>query len=1308
MGNIEAVYPLSPLQQGMLFHSLYSSDSGVYFGQLTFTLKGDFDLDAFEHAWQKVAARHAILRTAFVWEDLPEPVQVVGRSVRMPVELQDWRGLPEGEREERIEAYLAQDRRRYFDLSTAPLMRLGVVRLGDETYHVVWSNHHLVTDGWSASLFLKEVFAFYHAHRRGEELTLPPARPYQDFIAWLQKQDFAASESFWRDALAGFTTPTQLLVDKDPSSLEAGRVDDPPLRSDLSEEATAALQALARRHRLTVNTLVNGAWAIIMSRYSGEDDVVFGATVSGRPPALQGIESMTGVFINTLPVRARINHGMTLLDWLKAFHAYLLRLLQHQHTPLTKVHEWSDVPRSLPLFNSVLAFQNYPTEVSSEELGAGLQVVPGRGSQPTNYPLTVRVGAGRRLRLAIEYPRNRFDKDTVARILSHFKNLLEEMGNNLLRPLYAVSHLTNEEQRQWLVEFNDSAANFPRDECLHQSFEDQAARRPDAPALIHGDEILSYGELNTRANQLAHHLRGLGVRPNVLVGICVERSPEMVVGLLGIAKAGGAYLPLDPGYPKERLEFMLTDAGAPVLLTQVRLAQDLPEHDGQTVLLDADWPIIARQPYHNVESGVSPADLVYVIYTSGSTGKPKGVMLDHRGRVNNFTDFNRRFKIAAGDRLLAVSSLSFDMSAYDVFGVLGAGATIVLPEASAAPDLPLYAELMRRHRVSIWHSAPALLEMLVDYAAGHDSAMHSLRLVLLGGDWIPVTLPDRLKHLVPGVEVISLGGATEASMDSVIYRVVDSDPDWKSIPYGRPMANQNCYLLNAQLNFVPCGMPGELYLGGAGVAWGYLNRPELTAEKFIPHPFSHEPGARLYRTGDLARYLPAGEIELLGRIDNQVKIHGLRVELGEIEAALRAHEGLRECVVVARRDEFGDNRLVAYVVPERGLVADRGELHSFLRRRLPAYMLPSAFVSLDALPLTPNGKVDRRNLPALQQASDALPKAGAPAHGELAEKLAARWSEVLGVSVGIDDNFFDLGGDSIKAMRACQMQGEYLRIIDLYKNPTVRQLVSYLSQGETQNESRLYELAAPTGDDGVSLICVPYGGGNAIVYQPLAGALSGKCGLYSAGLPGHDFSQKEEPLKPIDEAARLCTEEILARVKGRMVVYGHCAGTTVAVELARQLEEAGVEIQALILGASLPYARKPFYRLSLNPLQSKSDQQLHWYFKSLGGFDELPEEELAFVMKSLRHDGLAGQEYFQRIYKSKIPPPKLKAPIFCIIGGHDPLTKAYRKHYQKWGMFSDSVKLILLPDGGHYFLKYQASELAEIIERILGGNAVSP
>src|ERR671933_1287063 len=738
--NVEGIYSLSPIQQGLLFHTLYASDSGVYFVQLSCTFNGDLHISAFERAWQQVVERHSVLRTAFIWQGLDEALQVVRQHVRLPWEQHDWRRLSPVEQQEQLEVFLHADRERGFDLSQAPLMRLTLIQMHENVYQFIWSHHHLLLDGWSLSLVLKEVFAFYEVSRQGQDLHLQRSRPYQSYIAWLQQQDLARAEVFWRQMLQGFSTPTPLGVDRVLGSLSSEGESYDEQQIQLSVGATRALQSFARQHQLTLNTLVQGAWALLLSRYSGQEDVVFGATTSGRPADLAGVESMVGLFINTLPMRVSVSPQADLLSWLQQLQSQQIKLRQYEYSPLIQVQGWSDVPKGLPLFESIVVFENYPIDASLQEQGGSLEIRNVRGVDQTNYPLTVAAVPGAELSLELSYDCHRFDAATITRMLGHFQTLLEGIIVAPQQRLVDLPMLTQPERQQLLVEWNETLMDYPQDVCIHQLFEAQSERTPDAVAVVFESEQLSYCELNRRANKIAHHLRSLGVRPDVLVGICVERSLEIVVGLLGILKAGGAYVPLDPAYPQERLAFMLEDPQVPIMLTQQRLVDKLPENQARVVCLDSDWEAIsppgmasltAQHNQENLVSSVTPENLVYVIYTSGSTGTPKGVQIQHNGFVNLVIWHQRTYSVTPADRATQLAGPAFDASVWELWPYLTAGASVHLsaPGRQLSPSKLL--EWLSTEAITICFMPTPLAAAVLEQEWSTDLA---LRFLLTGGD----------------------------------------------------------------------------------------------------------------------------------------------------------------------------------------------------------------------------------------------------------------------------------------------------------------------------------------------------------------------------------------------------------------------------------------------------------------------------------------------------------------------------------------------------------------------------------------------
>jgi amino acid adenylation domain-containing protein len=1015
MQDLEDIYELSPLQQGILFHSLEAPQSGIYCMRLSYTLRGSLDVPNFERAWQFVIARHPILRTSFHWQDLAKPLQVVHKHRQIKLESHDWRMLSPAGRTEQIKAYIEAEGRRGFRFTEAPLMRLALIRCDDEVYHFIWIFHHLLLDGGCKSLVFKEVLESYEALRQGRSLNLDRPRPYRDYILWLQQQDFVTAEQFWRKELEGFKAPTPLGVDH---MVVDGFVQDQVYderHRRLPRAATAALQSLARRHHLTLNTLMQGIWAILLSRYSGEEDVVFGATVSNRPADLKGIEQTPGLYINTLPVRVRVDPVAPLLSWLKELQAHQVHARQYDYTPLTEIQGWSPVPRGRPLFQSILAFENFLDIV--EQQSSSLQVHFERAVDWSNYPLGLEVSPGPELLLAIIYDSRCFDDHTITRMLGHLETLLQGIISAPQCRLADLPLLTDAERYQLLVQWNDTAREYPQDRPVHELFEVQVERTPEAVALVFEERHLTYRELNRRSNQLAHYLRKRGVSPEVLVGLCVERSLEMVVGMLAILKAGGAYVPLDPAYPTERLAFMLEDAQVAVLLTRQPLlerlaAQPLPQ--GQVICLDADGERIAQESDQNPQSHVASEHLAYVIYTSGSTGQPKGAMILHRGLINYLTWCQLAYPVAAGQGTVVHSPIAFDLTVTGLFAPLLQGRRVMLVNEELGME-GLSTALNREHDLSLIKITPSHLQLLGQQLSPEKAAGRTRAFIIGGENLLPEHIGFWREH-APETALINEYGPTETVVGCCVYQVADDESPAPSIPIGRPIINTQLYILDERLRPVPIGVMGELYVGGAGVARGYLNRPELTAERFLPDPFSAEPGARMYRTGDRARYFANGNIECRGRADDQVKIRGFRIELGEIESVLSQHPAIRESVVVVREDRPGDRILVAYWVAAEEPATSPAELRSFLKQKLPDYMIPAAFVTLDALPLTANGKVDRRALPdpgRTRSASTSEETYKAP-RTAVESLIAEIWQDVLHVDrVGVQDNFFDLGGHSL-------------------------------------------------------------------------------------------------------------------------------------------------------------------------------------------------------------------------------------------------------------------------------------------------------
>ncbi|MEH1952593.1 non-ribosomal peptide synthetase [Nostoc sp.] len=1031
MNNIDDLYELSPMQQGMLFHTLYAPESEVYFEQLVCILQGELNFIGFVQAWQQIVARHPVLRSAFYWEEIEKPLQMVSKQVDLPWEQLDWQNFTPDEQQHYLGDFLKCDRQKRFDLSQAPLMRFTVIQLEEYTYQFIWSHHHILFDGWSMQIILKEVLAFYEANQRGEHLRLIPSRPYREYIEWLQQQDITQANNFWQKNLQGFETPISLTGNR-----EEGIYNEQTFQ--LSQTVTEKLQYAARQHHLTLNNLVQGAYALLLSRYSGESDVIFGATVSGRPPTLAGVDSMVGLLINTLPIRVQVNGKAELLPWLKQLQSQAFEQEQYAYYSLAEIQRLSDVPPGMPLFESLLVFENYPLDSAEQKTKKTLEISHLRCFERTNYPLTVVVNPQSQLSGRIVYDASRFEQETIARMIGHFQTLLAGMATNLQQEISQLSLLSAAEEKELILQENNQNIDYIHYKCIHHLFEEQVEKTPDAVALVYEKQNLSYRELNNRANQLAHYLQALGVKPEVRVGICIERSPFLAIGILAILKAGGAYIPLDPAYPSERLTFMMEDVQTTILLTHNHLCDRLPVHNQIVVNLHSDWEIITQHSEDNLLSEVNPENLAYIIYTSGSTGTPKGTEVTHRSIIGFMFGVDY-IHLDAEQIWLQHSSISWDALTLELWPpLLYGGRCVLYPGKIPTPeDL---SRIIQEQGVNTLFLTTALFNLIIDTMP---EALSEVKQLLFGGESVSVPHVRRALKLLPRTQLIHAYGPSECTVFTCCYPIPQQlAENVQSIPIGKPIGDRRVYLLDKDLHRVPIGVPGELYVGGASVARGYLNQPTLTSEKFIPNPFLE--GDTLYKTGDLIRRLPDGNLEFLERIDIQVKIRGFRIELGEIEAVLNQHPDIKQVIVIARENEPGNKSLVAYLIA-KDHPPTSSTLRNFLKTKLPDYMIPGAFVFLEAFPLTPNGKINRRALPAPDADQRNLEVDFVAPRTPTEQELATIWVEVLKLKqVGIHDNFFELGGHSLLATQVISRLREafYLNfpLRYLFENPTIAEL----------------------------------------------------------------------------------------------------------------------------------------------------------------------------------------------------------------------------------------------------------------------------
>ena len=1040
--------PLSFAQERLWLAAQLDPEGVAYNVAKASRLTGPLNLTALEQSLNEIVTRHEILRTVFGEVD-GKPVQMICPARPSELEQVDLTAFRKSERMEEALRLAGNMARRPFDLTQGPLLRTALLRLSSEDHLLILAMHHIVSDGWSIGVFVKEIATLYAAFSKGQPSTLALLfMQYADFACWqrqlLTNEVLNQEVSFLKRQLAGAPPVLELPTDRARPVMQTFRGARYPLA--LTQELTGQLKALSWHEGATLFMTLLAAFQTLLHRYTEQQDIVIGSPVANRNQA--EIKAAIGFFVNTLVLRTRLTGESSFREVLRHVRDVSLEAYAHQDLPFAKLVEALQPQRSpghSPLFQVMFVLQSAP--LPSFELPGllldRLEIDPGIAMFDLTLTLEER-GTG--LSGFFEYNSDLFDESSIKRMAGHFERLLEDIVVQPEKRLRDLTLLTQPE-RQLMSEWNETARAYPGETCIHKLFEAQVEQLAGKVAVVHEDRQLTYGELNRRANQVAHYLRSLGVRPEVRVGIFIERSVEMIVALLGVLKAGAAYVPLDSSLPHERFDFMLNDSGALVLLTLRRMLKELPEVSLPVVCLDEDWEVIARESDENPFHWATSENLAYVMYTSGSRGVPKGVMIRHQSLVNFTMAASVHYELKSTDRVLQFASLSFDNSTEEIYPCFIQGATLVLRTDEMLASVLTFLQQCEDWRITVlslptafWHEVVAGLEVVHFKPA-------SLRLVILGGER---AIPERLalwqKHILSEVRLLNTYGPTEATVIATLCELPrTAGTGLREVPIGRAIDNTQIHLLDSHLQLVPVGVPGELYIAGEGLARGYLGRPRLTAEHFIPNPFSSWSGACLYRTGDVGRYLPDGNIEFLGRVDQQVKLRGYRVELGEIEAVLSQHEAVREAVVVAREETAGDKQLVAYFLTPSEAGPSAHELRSFLQSKLPEYMLPTSFVRLDQLPLTPTGKIDRRALPAPPGTRPSIAAAYMPPRTPLEELLAGVWAELLGVEqVGSYDNFFELGGHSLLAIRLISRLRELLAVSlplrSIFEAPTIRSM----------------------------------------------------------------------------------------------------------------------------------------------------------------------------------------------------------------------------------------------------------------------------
>ncbi|RFU43197.1 amino acid adenylation domain-containing protein [Actinomadura logoneensis] len=1169
---LQDVWPLSPLQQGLFFHARYADASAdVYTAQAVIELRGALDAGALEAAAAALLRRHANLRAAFRQRKEGTPVQAILREVRTPWEEIDLTASPDADAE--ADRIADRERARPFDLGRPPLLRFVLLRLADDRHRLVFTNHHILLDGWSTPILQTELFALYLT--RGDDSGLPRVTPYKNYLAWLSRQDRDAAERAWRDALAGVEEPTLVAPDapEPPADAEPGRV-----RRELDPGLTAALTARARAHNVTLNTVLQLAWGLLLGRLTGRDDVTFGAAVSGRPPELPGVERMVGLFINTLPVRVRANPSDTVADALARLQAEQADLLPHHHVGLAGIHRLTGVGT---LFDTMTVLENYPfdPEAAGAELG-GLTLHGVGGYDASHYPLALAAVPGERLSLRLDHRTDLFTPDQAERVMDRLLRVLHAVAHEPDAPLARVDALSPDELRRLLADARGETAETVQTgetgervpETITARFAARVKAHPDREALRTPDGGVTYGELDARANRLAHLLRARGVGRDTRVAMLLERSVDVAVATLAVLKAGGAYAPIHHSYPAERLRWAVREVGAPVLLVDETTRHRVAGLDtgAETVVIGVH-PDLAGLPDTDPGADAHPDQLAYVMFTSGSTGLPKGTMVTHRNVVDLADD--PAMRSGAHDRVLVHSPHAFDASTYELWVPLLAGGTAVVAPPGRV-DADELQRLVKNEDVTGLFLTTALFNLV---AEERPEAFAGLREVLTGGETGSAAAMRRVLAACPDTRLGHVYGPTEATAYATYadMRGVLADPAETTPVLGRPMAGMRMYVLDGALRPVPPGVTGEAYIAGSGLGRGYLDRPALTAERWVADPFG-PPGSRMYRTGDLMRRREDGTLEYVDRVDSQVKIRGFRIELGEIQAALTALDDVAHAAVVVHEDGAagggaGVKRLVAYVVPAAGTDGldrtdglDTAALRRAVARRLPEYMVPSAFVVLDDLPLGPTGKLDRRALPVPDFAAAA---AGRAPETPDEEALCAVFADVLGLDgVGADVSFFDLGGDSVTALRLvgrAKQAGIELTPRDVFTHQTVERIVRRAEDGSDADLAFRPLLPIRTTGTRPPLFLVHPAGGLAWGYMQFLAHLPADQPVY--GLQSRVFTGAE----PAEDVAAMAADYAAlirsVRPHGPYHLGGWSLGGLIAYETACRLQADGEEVGLLAL-----------------------------------------------------------------------------------------------------------------------------------------------
>ncbi len=1289
-------YPLSEGQKGLWVLHKHAPQNSAYNCPVCFRVNGLIDIQLFQQALDLLVRRYPILATTvFEEEGMPYLFNNPESALRVNVETE--MSLTKHE----LEIYLLEKINQPFDFDSDALLRVNLLRLSEKETIILLCAHHIIVDAVSVNPMVSALFNFYHLLSVRQRPVFEIAKDgWYDFVmheqALLQSDEGKRRLDYWVNTLAGAPVSTKLLADS--SYLNVEKYQGETLTRKLSAHFSAKLKAFASTHFVYLSSVFLSVFQLVVHRFTGQDDIVIGMPTDARTEEYQREE--IGYYVYPIPIRSQLSQDTYYPVYLKTLQQIVLDGLAHT-LPFPVVARALNLTQNMddtPLFQVAFVYQQ---SMPQREWDAGMTSAKHltQYSQTGEYEFMLEVvEAADTFTLNIKHNPSLYRQSTALRVIEHLERLLQEVVEQPDRNLIDFPLMDQKESVHILAEWNRTSVNLGNACCVYELFEQQAAKTPEAVAVVFENMTLTYQELNVKANQLAYCLQELGVQTGTLVGICMQRSVEMIVGLLGILKAGGAYVPLEPSYPIQRIAYILKDSAVPVVLTQKRYQSIFTHFSGKLAFLNAQR--MELHP-HNVwpnPAGITPDNLCYVLYTSGSTGTPKGCMLSHSAIVNRLRWMQDKYQLNVTDKILQKTAYSFDVSVWEFFWPLISGATLVFASPEGHKDPEYLIRLICEQQITTCHFVPSMLHVFINTHESNKCV--SLTRIFTSGEALPYSVLERVSQKLQ-VKLHNLYGPTEAAID-VSYWEAEKREDKKTL-IGKPIANTQLYIVSDRMNLLPVGAPGELLIGGAGLAKGYLNLPELTAECFISNPFSCDPAEKVFRTGDLARWLADGNIEFLGRIDNQVKLRGFRIELGEIEECLKHCKDVKACAVLLTEDEHSGNFITAYIVLHQNVTISVKELRVFLRQHLPDFMVPARLIILDELPVTSNGKLDRKALSALE-APPISDKTFVAPSSAIEQQLANIWKDILNLKkIGISDNFFEAGGHSLTAITLLsRIQDRFpenkISLIQFYQAPTIAGMIPHLSGSESEENGLLSLLYRCREDTQITLVCVPYAGAAATIYQPLAHALEKKSAgysVYGVTVPGNAFGSRHEVDMDYDMIAELCAREIVEQIPGKVAIYGHCVGSYLALEITRRLELRGKPVEFLVAAAAFPLPRIIHYLPFNDRWQHKSDASLlrlltKWGISTNGG---LEDSVARFLVSRFRKDARLAYQY-----EKKRGDWRIKTPLVNLVSKQDPLTKKYSQ-YLKWKQCAHEVSLITLEEGHHYFITTHPERVADVIKQ---------